>query len=221
MTGIAGLTIAATDPAATQAVYDFLGVTEVTVVAGKSGLVAGEPGLVAIDIGVDDLAAELRLARRRGLDVDDDGAMTVRGLTLRLVEAGPCHGTGLVSGLDHIVVRTEDVPGALAAYCARLGFDLRLDRSFPQWGMRELFVKCGDHVVEIVTELEDVAQPSPTDSFDGVAWQVRDIEAAQAELSDAGYEVSEVRVGRKKGTRVATLRDRRTATPTLLIEPVR
>lgn len=56
------------------------------------------------------------------------------------------------------------------------------------------------------------------DSFGGLAWRSADIEATRERLVAGGVEVSEVRTGRKPGTRVATVRDRALGTPTLIIE---
>jgi hypothetical protein len=47
---------------------------------------------------------------------------------------------------------------------------------------------------------------------------VPDAEAARARLAQAGFDVSEVRAGRKPGTRVLTLRDGTCSVPTLLLE---
>jgi catechol 2,3-dioxygenase-like lactoylglutathione lyase family enzyme len=54
-----------------------------------------------------------------------------------------------VSGLDHVVVATEDPEHAAALYGARLGLDMALDRSHPDWG-RLMFFRCGDLIVELV-----------------------------------------------------------------------
>jgi hypothetical protein len=47
---------------------------------------------------------------------------------------------------------------------------------------------------------------------------VPDAEAARTRLAAAGLDVSEVRPGRKPGTRVLTLRDGTCGVPTLLLE---
>jgi hypothetical protein len=47
---------------------------------------------------------------------------------------------------------------------------------------------------------------------------VPDAQAARARLQAAGLDVSEVRGGRKPGTRVLTLRDGTCGVPTLLLE---
>jgi catechol 2,3-dioxygenase-like lactoylglutathione lyase family enzyme len=119
-----------------------------------------------------------------------------------------------VSGLDHLVINTPDPERAIALYGGRLGLDLRLDRTNPDWGMRLLFFRCGGLIVEIAHALK-----GPTDGPDslwGLTWRVPDIEAAHARLAP-GFNVSEVRTGRKPGTRVFTVRDAPAGAPTLIL----
>jgi 23S rRNA G2445 N2-methylase RlmL len=51
-----------------------------------------------------------------------------------------------------------------------------------------------------------------------LSWRVADIEAARARLIAAGISASEIRNGRKPGTRVFSLRDGSCGVPTLLLE---
>lgn len=123
-----------------------------------------------------------------------------------------------ITGLDHIVIGTPAPERAAALYGARLGLDMALDRSNPDWGVRLMFFRCGDMIVEIAHSLKDGASEGP-DTFRGLSWRVADIDAAQARLAGAGFNVSEVRIGRKPGTRICTVRDRTSGVPTLLIQP--
>ena len=50
--------------------------------------------------------------------------------------------------MDHVVVSTGDPERAAALYGARLGLDMALDRSHPDWG-RLMFFRCGDLIVEV------------------------------------------------------------------------
>lgn len=122
-----------------------------------------------------------------------------------------------VSGLDHVVIRTPDPERATALYGARLALDMRLDRSNPAWGARLLFFRCGDLIVEVAHDLRAGVGDGP-DRLWGLSWRVPDAEAARARLRAAGLDVSEVRAGRKPGTRVLTLRDGTCGVPTLLLE---
>lgn len=121
-----------------------------------------------------------------------------------------------IIGLDHIVVATQDPERAAALYGARLGLDLALDRSNPDWG-HLMFFHCGDLVVELVKRPHDQGDIN-RDVLWGMTWRVADIDATRERLLAAHVTVSEVRSGRKPGTRVASLRDGTLGIPTLLIE---
>lgn len=123
-----------------------------------------------------------------------------------------------VAALDHVVVNTPNPDRALALYGAKLNLDLRLDRSNPEWGSRLLFFRCGDAVVEIGSSLKTPVSDGP-DRFGGLAWRVTDAAAAQARIAKAGFDVSEVRKGRKPGTFVFTVRSGVPGAPALMLQP--
>ncbi len=120
-----------------------------------------------------------------------------------------------ITGLDHVVIATTDPERAAALYGARLGLDMALDRTHPDWG-RLMFFRCGDLIVEVVHRRG--AEPVPQDRLWGPSWRVDDIEATRSRLLVAGLDVSEVRNGRKPGTRIATVRDGSCGVPTILLE---
>ena len=121
-----------------------------------------------------------------------------------------------VIGLDHVVVSTEDSERAAALYGARLGLDMALDRTHQDWGQL-MFFRCGDLIVEVVRR--PVAGGDATrDKLWGLSWRVGDIDAARTRLIDAGVEVSEVRIGRKPGTRVMSIRSNTCGVQTLFLE---
>jgi catechol 2,3-dioxygenase-like lactoylglutathione lyase family enzyme len=119
-------------------------------------------------------------------------------------------------GLDHVVISTQDPESAAALYGARLGLDMALDRSHPDWG-RLMFFRCGDLIVELV-QRPGAAADKDRDRLWGLSWRVADIEAARARLLRGGIGVSEVRAGRKPGTRVMSVRDGTCGVQTLLLE---
>jgi len=121
-----------------------------------------------------------------------------------------------ILGLDHVVVSTEHPEQAAALYGARLGLDMALDRSHQDWG-RLMFFRCGDLIVEIVHRPVAGADRRH-DKLWGLSWRVADIEATRARLMAAGLDVSEIRAGRKPGTRVASLRDGTCGIHSLLLE---
>jgi catechol 2,3-dioxygenase-like lactoylglutathione lyase family enzyme len=122
-----------------------------------------------------------------------------------------------VTELDHVVINTANPDRALAVYGAKLNLDLRLDRSNESWGVRQLFFRCGSAVVEMGASLKAEASNRP-DRIGGVAWRVSDPEAVQARLAAAGFDVSEVRKGRKPGTKVFTVRSGVVGAPALMIQ---
>ncbi|WP_068400946.1 VOC family protein [Kribbia dieselivorans] len=193
---------------------------------------------VALSVVADEDVA--RLLIRRGLPVEErgDGECVVDLAGLRIVvasggdDAPPVvAGSGVtgaeITGLDHLVVHTRRPDRALALWGARLGLDLRLDRSNSTLGVRFLFFRCGRDVVEVAAPLpahgasagdHTDAEHGGPDRTGGLAWRTADLDATRLRLVDAGVEVSEVRAGRKPGTRVATVREPALALPTLLLE---
>lgn len=185
---------------------------------------AGE-GLWLVAFTADDLDATARLCERRGLAVSERterAAMfdpaTTGGIQVALMGFPPLpsQAVGPVAALDHVVIRTPNIDRAVANFGGRLGLDLRLDRANPGWGARQLFFRAGDAVVEFGASLEHPPSAAP-DSFGGLAWRVTDPDAAAAQMAAAGFDVSEVRPGRKPGTQVFTVRDAPAGVPTLML----
>jgi catechol 2,3-dioxygenase-like lactoylglutathione lyase family enzyme len=130
--------------------------------------------------------------------------------------ASPVSAAAPITALDHVVVSTEDPERAAALYGARLGLDMALDRSHQDWG-RLMFFRCGDLIVEIVHRPVAGADDAH-DKLWGLSWRVDDADATRARLLAAGIEVSEVRAGRKPGTRVVSVRSGTCGVHTLLVE---
>jgi catechol 2,3-dioxygenase-like lactoylglutathione lyase family enzyme len=152
-------------------------------------------------------------------------AATLAGVTTFLVEQKPeaapwprCEKQtpSAVTGLDHVVVRTPAPDRAQALYGAKLGLDMRLDRTAPEWGTRLMFFRCGDLIVEVAHDLKAGVSDGDDEAW-GVTWRVDDIDGAHARCAGAGFNISEVRTGRRPGTRVFTVRDGTFGVPTLFI----
>jgi catechol 2,3-dioxygenase-like lactoylglutathione lyase family enzyme len=121
-----------------------------------------------------------------------------------------------VTAMDHVVIATADPERAAALYGARLGLDIALDRSHPEWG-RLMFFRCGDLIVEVVHRPgKDTDRKH--DRLWGLSWRIADIDATRARLVSSGVDVSDIRTGRKPGTRVLTVRSSTCGIPTLLVE---
>ena len=133
-----------------------------------------------------------------------------RPLSVRTIPAS-------IMSMDHVVISTADPEGAAALYGARLGLDMALDRSHPDWG-RLMFFRCGDLIVEVTHKPGKAAETAP-DRLRGICWRVADIDATHARLVADGLDVSEIRAGRKPGTRVMTVRKGTCGVPTLLVQP--
>jgi catechol 2,3-dioxygenase-like lactoylglutathione lyase family enzyme len=185
---------------------------------------AGE-GLWILAFQVDDLDEASRLIARRGLAAEPAGAVTrveAAGIPLVLTPGrigavpSPVVTEPAIPALDHVVIRTANIDRAVANYGGRLGLDLRLDRANPGWGARQLFFRCGDAVVEFGASLKALVSEAP-DSFGGLAWRMTDPDAVHGRLAAAGFDVSELRTGRKPGTKVFTVRDAPAGIPTLML----
>jgi len=199
-------------------------------------------GLAGMAFAVDNLDKARNLTGRRGLPCGEPrplplpqretgevratttavlSAAATHGVRLSLIEREPVRSRGTtadsaISGLDHVVVRSPNPERAVALYGGRLGLDLRLDRSNPDWGSRLLFFRCGDLVVEVVHDLKAGVSDGPDDLW-GVSWRTPDLDAMHARLTAAGVAVSENRAGRRPGTRVFTIHDKAARVPTLVL----
>lgn len=179
--------------------------------------------LTALGLRSDDPEADQTLMTRRGLTPAGAG-LDVAGVAVMLT---PVHDRPIspptaevasaVAGLDHVVIRTRNIDRAVANFGGRLGLDLRLDRANEAWGARQLFFRCGGAVIEFGASLKAPASDEP-DSFGGLAWRVLDPDAAHARIAAAGFDVSEVRTGRKPGTKVFTVRSGVPGAPSLMIQ---
>ncbi len=192
-------------------------------------------GLWGLAFAVSDLDETRRVLGRRGAPVGEPAALlSTDAWRLAFVEPAATHGVSIalaertgqvrlkpaagdaVQALDHVVINTPNPDRAVALYGARLGLDFRLDRSNPQWGSRLMFFRCGGAVVEIGARIGGEISNDP-DKLSGLAWRVTDPDAAQARIAKAGFDVSEVRSGRKPGTKVFTVRSGVPGAPTLML----
>ena len=130
-------------------------------------------------------------------------------------------GEGAVTSLDHLVINTPNPDRAIALYGARLDLRFALDRTAEQWETRFLFFRLGGQnsglTLEVIHRLGEAHTSDADDKIWGLTWAVADLEAAHARLSSAGLTVSDMRTGRKPGSRVFTVKDGTLGIPTLFI----
>lgn len=194
-----------------------------------------DEGLGLLCFEVDELERMTRRLKRLGMTTRDEarqgsGARTVeidRKATYSVpigYRSEPRPGdrlnddSGEMLGLDHVVIGTRFPDRAAALYGARLGLDLRMDAIRPQWGARLMFFRCGNLVLEVVHRLQEDMQ-GEADRLYGLSWRTADADKTHARLSGAGFDVSEIRSGRKPGTRIFTVRNRTGGIPTVFLQP--
>lgn len=120
--------------------------------------------------------------------------------------------------VDHVVLRTRDADACVALFAGILGIRLALDKTVPEWGGRMLFFRTGGITLEVI---EAEGQEPGADYFWGIALQCKNIAHTAKALAQRGVSLSEVREGRKPGTRVASIKSHTLRVPMLLIEPDR
>lgn len=198
---------------------------------GNVGLTfgAGSEPLSSMVFATTSLDKAARLLKRRAVAATSGAQLELsisasHGVPIALVERSQAPApspptvdeSSAISSLDHIVVRTPNPERAIAFYAGRLGLDLRLDRSNPEWGARLLFFRCGDLVVEIAHDLKKGVSDGP-DQLWGLSWRASDIARVNARLKAAGIDVSEVRTGRRPGTQIFSVNSGTENVPTIVI----
>ena len=227
--GLDHIGLAVADPAAAARAYQVvLGVAPATGFRFPLANMAlaitggGDEPVFGLGFAVDDVPETARVLERRGIASQDARLSTAatHGVAIALAprdsQPPPPARPDAPHALDHVVIHTPNPERAVALYGGRLGLDLRLDRSNPQWGSRLLFFRCGGAVVEIGADLKAPVSDGP-DRITGLAWRVADPAAAQARLAAAGLDVSPVRPGRKPGTMVFTVRSGVPGAPALML----
>lgn len=134
------------------------------------------------------------------------------------IETSPEDPASEIQSLDHLVIDTPNVERAAATYGARMGLRLALERSSPEWKVHFLFFRVGSTTFEVVHRLGVDHNTDDLDQPFGFSWATKDLERTRERLASSGRNVSEIRVGRRPGSRVFTLRDRTCGIPTIFIE---
>ena len=201
-------------------------------------------GLMGLVFGVDEIAPFIDHARKAGLDISDpmvghglDLAETAKRSWQNMVwpedaargifsfaichddpdalKIAPIAGAGPCTEVDHVVVQTSDTKASKNFYGTQLGIRLALEHSRPDWGGDMLFFRTNHMSIEVIGAPKFDAQ---LDHLWGLALKTDDIEATHARLVESNVAVSEVREGRKAGTRVCTVKSHCLDVPTLLVQ---
>ncbi len=187
-------------------------------------------GLKHLVFGCPDLDAARRRLPNVGIEIieeaSDGGFLalnpeTTRSVSLALTaardtESSDLSSQGALSGLDHAVVASGDGDFTSALLSGRLQLDMRLDLTNENWDARLMFFRCGDLIIEVYQPLSKPLGHE-RDRFFGLSWRTDDIQATHAELTERGFDVSEIRTGRRPGTQVCTVRDKTHGVPTLIL----
>ena len=115
--------------------------------------------------------------------------------------------------LDHLVLTTNKSDDLIDLYEKELGIRLALDQFVEKWGGRMLFFRTGQATIEVIDN-----KVEGNDQFWGLAWKTKDIRKKREYLIENGFNVSDVKDGRKKDTLVATVKFDEIKIPTLLVE---
>lgn len=159
----------------------------------------------------------------RSAFVDPEG---MRGVRLLLIEHGSPPAALPVAAfdaapraacdaVDHVVVFSEDLDASLGVWTERVGLAVAWRCDFPERATRNAGLDLGGTIVELIQRTDRAPSGRP-DVLWGVAYGVADAGAATARIAAAGLAADPVRDGLFPGTRVATVRWRRSAT--LLVE---
>ncbi len=115
--------------------------------------------------------------------------------------------------LDHLVLTTNKSDALINLYEKELGIRLALDQFVEKWGGRMLFFRTGHATIEVIDN-----KVEGNDQFWGLAWKTKDIRKKREYLVENGFNVTDVKDGRKKDTLVATVKFDEIKIPTLLVE---
>ncbi len=148
------------------------------------------------------------------------GASTAHGERRAPAPVPPSRAVGdpaaTVRAIDHVVLFSDDLTGALALWCGTFGIHERWRREFPERGTVNVGLRLGGVTLELVAPLTGDPGTRGERAW-GLAYEVGDVDAAVARLRVAGVAASDARTGLAPDTRVCTVKwtDR---LPTLLIQ---
>src|SRR5262245_52691350 len=117
---------------------------------------------------------------------------TFHGVDVRNAAPGEAVPSVVGIAIDHVVVQTPDPDRAIALWRDRLGLRLALDRTFPERGLRLVFLRSGGLTLEIAGPHPPPAERDEPDRIHGVSYRVADLAAHPEHLVAAGLDVSPI-----------------------------
>ena len=120
-----------------------------------------------------------------------------------------------VRRLDHVVINTADADKFIEVYREFFNMRLALDTVIEHWWRRMLFFRVNKTTLEVIEKKD---RENDNDRLWGLAWEVENLDVACERLILEGVEVSRIKNGLKKDTRVATIKSHNHNVPTILLE---
>ena len=118
-----------------------------------------------------------------------------------------------VSKVNQLVIQTKSPDTIKDFFRDKLSIRLALDKTFKEWAGRMLFFRLGGVTLEVI-EGQDIKQNS---KYFGIGWHTDNYNKCYNDLLKNGFRLSKIRIGRKEGTLVSTLKDPILNIPTILI----
>lgn len=115
-----------------------------------------------------------------------------------------------ISAIDHLVFTAPSKDRAIALFAGEWDANFRLEQHVSET-VSQLFFRRGAIIIEVLVGLDDEVK------FWGIAWRSNNIEHSHRRLTEIGMAISEIRVGKKPGTQVFTVRDERLGLKNLII----
>lgn len=119
----------------------------------------------------------------------------------------------MIKSVNQVVINTGNPDGVINLFEKNLKIRLALDKTFKEWSGRMLFFRIDGVTIEVIEN--DKIQGSA--DFYGIGWHTDDFKSCYRNLIDKGFDLSEIRKGRKPGTLVSTLKNPMLGIPTILI----
>ena len=148
-----------------------------------------------------------------GEDLTSSLNISVSGDDRFFIEKEKRTSDAMIKSVNQVVINTGNPDGVINLFEKNLKIRLALDKTFKEWSGRMLFFRIDGVTIEVIEN--DKIKGSA--DFYGIGWHTDDFRACYRSLIDKGFDLSEIRKGRKPGTLVSTLKNPMLGIPTILI----